>query len=57
MPADADFYAGEVERELALAARCPDRAGKAVHLNRASQFATLRERAARASSATAGTGK
>lgn len=49
-----DFYASEIENELALAARCLDRAGKAAHLNRASHYATLREWALQDASAGAG---
>jgi hypothetical protein len=45
MPDDGRYYARRAEDELRLAAGARDRAVKAVHLDMASRYATLRERA------------
>lgn len=49
MPADddEDFYARRAQEELDMASKSNDPAAKAVHLDLASRYATLRERAAR----------
>lgn len=46
--ADQRYYARRAEQELDLASATTDPAVKAFHLNRAAEFATKRERAARA---------
>jgi hypothetical protein len=46
---DQAYYARRAQEELDLASATADPAMKAFHLNRAAEFATKRERAARAS--------
>ncbi|MBD8548272.1 hypothetical protein IFT82_16215 [Sphingomonas sp. CFBP 8760] len=41
------YYARRVEQELGLASATLDPAAKAIHLNLAARYATLRERAVR----------